>query len=311
MAISSLIERKVNDIVSTVRSLSSSGNRLRYYISVFNPSISSKPIEMYKGSNADNSKVDAQQEWYYGADMVQRLAEQLHDAVDNQSNVRVEVVLKDGASKEICKFQIVLREEYADNVPTYTATQPQQQPQQSIQGLGSLNELLGMAFGGLGGAEATNGLGAILGVRDQIIRSDYERRDTERKHDYECRDYQRRIDELTEQVQRLTEENKQIAILTEENKRLSEQVAEQEKSNEPTIAGIALSGVAARAAETLLLRHAGTVGKLFGVGKDEMLGMLTGDLSEEQSEEQSMPQPQVVASPIVEEPQIAVVEPTN
>ena len=313
-----IIEKKVQDIMQTVRALAN-GNRIFYSLSVFSPSISSKPIELYRGTNATSESKFMPKEQCYGDRMVEQLESDIRSAVENTSNVRIDLKIKDGKRADVADFQIVLREEYSDNTYTQPAPQPQiiapqpapqqQQRQETIQGLGSLNELINTAFGGLGGVES-QGLGAIMGVRDQLLRTEFEQRDTQRAHDYERRDLQRKIDEANaanERLQKQLDEQaaqlKALAELTEQNRSLKEQVAEYERKNSPSIAGIALSGVAARAADMLFMKHAGTIGRLFGVDKDTMLGMLAGD---EEEEEQPQPQQQYYQQPAAEQPTVTV-----
>ncbi len=321
MANYAIIKQKVDDIIENVKALSLTGGRIRYFISVFNPSISDKPVEVFKGSNADNTNLAQPQDWNYGAQMADKFAEHLNAAVSNPSNVKVGVIIKGGGGEEKGKFTITLRDEYGEfpmqdydrNITPHTSeAQPQQPQPQTMQGLGSLNELLGMAFGGLNGTQEGGGLGAILGVRDQLIRNEYDRRDMQRQYqhereadnlrlEFERKNTQKQIDDLrTERDQYKKECDQLKGELNSAEATIKSKDAEIAKMNtrvdeleamkpEASIAGVALTGVGARIAETLLLKHAGTVGKLFGVGKDEMLGMLTEDNTAEP--EPTAPQP--------------------
>lgn len=328
MANYAIIKQKVDDIISNVTALSATGGRIRYFISVFNPSISDKPVEVFKGSNADNTNLEKPQDWNFGAQMAEKFAEHLNSAVSNPSNVKVSVTLKGGGGEEKGKFSITLRDEYGDfpmhdydrNIVPHTEEPQVQQSQQNMQGLGSLNDLLGMAFGGLGGIQENSGLGAILGVRDQLIRNEYDRRDMQRQYqhereadnlriEFERKNTERQINELRDERDQYKKEVKQLqGELSTAEAQLKSKDAEIAQMNvrideleamkpDASIAGVALTGVGAKIAETLLMRHAGTVGKLFGVGKDEMLGMLAED-----NAEPTVPTPQSdanVATPVV------------
>ncbi|MBR6249754.1 MAG: hypothetical protein IKR17_00990, partial [Bacteroidales bacterium] len=168
--------------------------------------------------------------------------------------------------------------------------QPQQQP---MQGLGSLETLMGIAFGGLAGTQEGSAVNAMFGVRDQLVRNEFERKADLMRQDYERKQTEREINELKEsrdnyrkRVEELERQNeamsREIRDKNDELEDAESRIEELERMKpEASIAGVALTGVGAKIAETLLLRHAGTVGKLFGVEKEAMLGMLTDDLNEQ------------------------------
>lgn len=319
MANYAIIKQKVDDIISNVSALAASGSRIRYYIFVFNPSISDKAIEVYRGSNADNATLEKPQDWYYGERMGEKFAEQLNTVVSNPSNVKVAVTIKDGSNNVKGQYNITLQEQYENfrmqDPDSAVVPQQQQQPQQqnSLQGLGSLNELLGMAFGGLSGTQEGSGLGAILGVRDQLLRNHYDREVDSIRQDYERKQNEREIDELRKErdnyrkkVEELNREcddlKREFDNQTRELEDAEERIEELEKMKpEASVAGVALTGIASQVAETLLLRHSGTIGKLFNVDKDAMLGMLTDDLKKKPEEQPQQAVPTMDAPIVVSE----------
>lgn len=299
------INGQVNAIIDTVQSLSQAG-RIRYYINVVNSALGRNPIEICRGSNADNNNVEKQQKWYYGDDMIHKFAEHLKQAVANKSHSKVHIIIKDGGNTVKGEYNIILKEDdTADEQTSPVGGYPA-----AAQGLAFINDLLGAAFGGLGGTEQ-NGIGAIIGVRDQMLRSEYEKRDMERQHKIEneairaefeheraqkeLEDIKSERDKYRQKAEELQNEINQSKVALEERNhtidKLQERVDELEQMKpEASIAGVALTGIATKALEALALRHAGTIGKLMGVDKEEMLGMLTGDLQE--------PQPTVAESAV-------------
>lgn len=312
MANVAMINKQVEDICGTVESLNRAG-RIRYSMHVLNPTLGHEPVQQHRGSNADNNEQAVPQNWYYGSEMPTKFREQLTELVNNPSVAKIFIDIKDGASQQKAKFEIVLRDEYT-NYPQpqqqMQPAQPTQQPAQpmggSIFGMDNMNDFFTAMFGGLSGTERS-GLGAVIGFRDQLVKNEYERRDAEREHlagiervrnEYERKELDRQLadvrkerDDAKSQVRELEEKlrraERDIEKKEDEIYDLEEKVTELEKMKpEHSLMGVSLTGIGTKVVETLAMKHAGTLGKLLGVDKESMLGMLQAD------NEEPMPMPQ-------------------
>lgn len=301
-------------MIQQVRSLNNAG-RIRYFISVLNPLFGDNFTEFARGSNADNEEMQEARSWNYGADMPEHFEQDLKRVLENENIAKVIVRIAGGDNKDKVTYDLVLREQYANHQPI-AQHKPEEKPQPvatqqpALGALGDLNAIISGLFGGLGGPEQT-GLGAIMGFRDQIMKNEYDRRDMEREHqqkeqeirnEYERAEHAKTVNSLREEgvamKSRIAELEGELAKAKADIEKrdtqieeLEDQVEELEKMKpDNSIMGIAISGALAKAGDMLLHKHAGAVGKLLGVDKSTMLGML-----DEEPETEPMEQPAATA----------------
>lgn len=147
---------------------------------------------------------------------------------------------------------------------------PQQQFGIPTNAMTGVLQLMGFNTKGLNGPEEDNntfaGLGMIMGVRDQNMRNEYERKDIEKKNQelqIEKAKLEAKISELQKEI---TSDDTYIEELETKIEELNEQISGLEKLKpEYSIAGVSLVGVLSKAAENLLKRHSDLVGSLAGV----------------------------------------------
>lgn len=263
--------------------------RLYYEIQALNPQISSSFSVYFKGSNAQGP-------------CAKQFGEQLDTLLGNDNIALIRVSARDSRGKTLLTSDIKIKPQFAD-APVYAQPQPQQQPDSSrcvavpqpvpaqpaqaaqatmaprldIRGLLGL---LGVDTASLDGLDndPTGGLGAVLAYRDRAIEKKFEDRERERNYERlldECR-------ELKAEIRRLTDDtaakSKEISQLRADIEDYEDQIAELEKLKpENSVAGVAISGLLASAGQALLRRNAGLLGRLLGVDRDSMLGMLDAD----------------------------------
>lgn len=305
MASFAKIKQEIDNIIDCVRSLSQSG-KTKYKVSVFKVGMSPDDnwLVFGRGSDTDNAEVTKEQKCNFGSEMIDHLIDDLNKVTSDDSVAQVKVEVYNGKNVVVNTFKVNLKSMDKMPVPAPASSPSPIQEQPAIQGLGGIggiNDLLSAAFGGLSGVEQS-GIGSIIQVRDQLVRNEYEKRDMQR--DWEQRSLHEKLGAITVERDGL---NRDVAALAAKVKaleaeiekkedkiyELEDQVEELEKMKpENSIAGVAMSGLLTGVANNLLMSHAGTIGKLFGVDKGAMLGMLQADAQE------SIPQPQQPQQPI-------------
>lgn len=259
--------------------------RLYYEIQALNPQISSSFSVYFKGSNAQGP-------------CAKQFAEQLDTLQGNDNIALIRVSARDSRGKTLLTSDIKIKPQFAD-APVYAQPQPdngqcvavpQQPAAQAAQpaqaaamprlDLRSIFGLLGVDVSQLDGLDTDpmGGLGAVLAYRDRAIEKKFEDRERERNYERlldECR-------ELKAEIRRLTDDtaakSKEITQLRADIEDYEDQIAELEKLKpENSVAGVAISGLLASAGQALLRRNAGLLGRLLGVDRDSMLGMLDAD----------------------------------
>ncbi len=297
------IDKKVNAILDLAKKYNETGS-FSYKIFVYNPILSPKRIQRGQGNNA-NKKPDAQRDYKsnFGKGAYKHFEEDLMKEISNEDLMKVEVEMKVSGHTET--YPILLREdaleetEEDDNEESMSvedvrdlvrqeleAQQPKSDPLSGS--MNALNDLLGQCFGGLSGVKE-GGLGAVLALRDSMLKTNYETQLKGITDAYEKKEQERRTEELRnerdeykgkckELEDQLRKAERALERKEDECSDLEERIEELEKMKpEHSIAGVALTGIASKALESLALRHAGTIGKLMGVDKDAMLGMLMAD----------------------------------
>ncbi|MBE6341453.1 MAG: hypothetical protein E7069_12085 [Bacteroidales bacterium] len=316
------INEQASAIIDAVRSFSQTG-RIRFCISIVNPTLGREPIDFARGCNVSNDNLVRKSAINYGDDMPKVFEQKLREAINNKTHTRIIVTIKDGGNTTKGQYEIALRDEYDE---------PNQSSQnQNIGGInggnalfaqGSLdvaNQLIGSLLGGLGlGGTENSGLGAVIGFRDQILRNEYERRDMERQHklendaireEYERKRVEEEIAALKAERDRYKQELEQrraeFTNAQQKAEQYAERVEELEKMKpEASFMGVALTGLLSNAIGSFAKSDMGTrlIGKALGGTPEQVRKILDGVDEEEQNDEtqQTTPDPQVE---VVEEPQ--------
>ncbi|MBR6250494.1 MAG: hypothetical protein IKR17_04765 [Bacteroidales bacterium] len=313
------INEQASAIIDAVRSFSQSG-RIRYCISIVNPTLGREPVDFARGCNVSNDNLVRKAATNYGDDMPKVFEQKLREAINNKTHERIIVTIKDGGNTTKGQYEIVLRDDY-DNAPNQSvnpnlgggaALFPQG-------GLAVVNSLLcGL---GLSGTES-DGLGAIIGVRDALLRNEYDRRELERQHkmendaireEYERKRVEEEIAALKAERDRYKQELEQrraeFTNAQQKAEQYAERVEELEKMKpEASFMGVALTGLLSNAIGSFAKSDMGTrlIGKALGGTPEQVRRILDGVDEAQESEPQQQstaPEPQVE---VVEEPQVAV-----
>lgn len=286
-----------NDIKAQIAGLDN--RRLYYEIVAVNPQVSNSFATYFKGSNKNEP---------CAADF----AQQLDTLLSNDNIAVIRITARDSRGKQLLCSDLKIKPMFADGAiaqpqqaeEKHQAAILQQQPMpQSQFDLRGVLGLLGVDTASLGTTDdPIGGLGAVLSYRDKMIEKRFEERDRNieltRLSD-ECRELKAQIKQLTDET---LAKSKEIEQLKDDINDYDLQVAELEKLRpENSIAGVALTGLLASAGQSLLKRNAGLLGRLMGIDKDSMLGMLDNT----NDEETAAPRQTVNAADIDIEPQDA------
>ena len=282
------ILRQAENIKNVLRSFASGGDA-RYKISV----------AYANGLTNGDAVVAKARKKQSEATFITRFEAKLDELVHSPDVAKIAVEIGDGAGRNTSTYTIVLQEAYSqggqlqvthhveggeagDGGERSALSNP---PKGMFGGLGDLLTLLGYDNGLNGTSSPADNLGAVLSIRDQRIREEYDRRDAMREREQigkerdeakaeaarlktELESAQRKIERLQSQLGDAQEENEELQKLKPEN----------------SVLGLSLtelgSTLLAKGLQKSVRANAGLIGKLMGVDKETMLGMIDEQGSE-------------------------------
>ncbi len=296
-----MAKRSYGDITAQVEAakqsaidIANKGKKLNWYLEAFIPSISSS---LFKDSGVTT------------AEGVEQYCDFIDKQLDNGA-VYINCLIKDKKGTEYMKLRILVRDEYEDEDGTIVSVARSNNTSENntstensvLSGMNAVLSLLGFAPQSLDGVDATSPMGqisSIMQARDQMTRNEIIAQLQGKEKERVENENEELKEKLKEMEEKMLANSKQLETMKEQLEEAQERVAELEKMKpENSIAGVALSSlggsILANAGQALARRNAGLLAGLFGINKEQMLGMLDGqDVVEEPQPTKPQAEPQM------------------